>query len=459
MLNLVLLFVLVAGLISCGGQPVPATSFQSPSEPTVVSTVSGEVVVMKAGTSTWSQLSSGTALEVGDRIRTGPGSNAVITFFEGSTIELAADTEVDVSELGVAGMTGSTSIKLRQQVGKTTSRVKKLVDPASRYEIETPDGAAVVRGSVGDVLVTEGNSTTIMNRQGQWSAIFNGVEIPIPQAYQITFSRGQLTIPVPMPIPPAPVPPPPPVPSEASYPSRHQSAPTPVLIPGISLTKTADKTQACVNEIITYTYKVANSGNTPLSSIVLTDDKAGTPTYQSGDVNGDNKLDVNETWVFTASYTVSSKSQRSFTLVNTATVSGRDALSHLVAAQASASVYILRPAIALTKAANKTQACVNNNITYTYHVTNPGGVPLSNIVLTDDKAGTPTYQSGDVNGDNKLDVNETWVFTASYTVLSQSQTSFTLVNTATVSGMDALSQVVTAQYSANVEVLIPCPRP
>jgi hypothetical protein len=342
LLILVLLFVLVAGSISCGGQPVPATSLQSPSESTMVSTVSGEVMVMKVGTNTWSQVSPGTALCPGDRIKTGPSSNAVITFFEGSTIELAADTEVGVAELGVAEGTGSTAIKLRQQIGKTTSRVKKLVDPASSYEIETPDGAAVVRGSLGDVIVTEGNSTTIINRQGQWSAIVDGVEIPIPQGYQLTFVHGQLPGAL-VPIPPPPVLPSPPVPPEATYPSRHRSPPAPVLKPGISLTKTADRTQACVNNIITYTYQVTNSGNTPLFNISITDDKAGIPTCQSGDANGDNKLGVNETWVFTASYTVLSQSQTSFTLVNTATVSGRDAQFHVVTAQDSTSVSILIP--------------------------------------------------------------------------------------------------------------------
>ncbi|MBN2463761.1 MAG: FecR domain-containing protein [Dehalococcoidia bacterium] len=342
-LNLILLFALIAGSISCGGQPVPATSFQSPSEPTTVSTVSGEVMVMKVGTNTWSQVSHGMVLRSGDRIKTGPASKAVITFFEGSTIELATNTDVGVAELGIAELTGSTAIKLQQQIGKTTNRVKKLADPASRYEIETPDGAAVVRGSVGDVIVTEGNSTTIINRQGQWSAIFNGREYSITQGYQITFVRGQKTEPKQEPVSPPTIVPPPPLPPEANYPSQHGSTPPVILIPVIALAKTADRTQACVNNIITYTYRVTNPGNTPLSNISITDDKAGTPTYQSGDLNGDNKLDVNETWVFMASYTVLSQSQTPFTLVNTATVSGSYGLYSPITAQDSASVEILIP--------------------------------------------------------------------------------------------------------------------
>jgi hypothetical protein len=340
MLILVLLFVLVTCSVSCGGQPAPATSLQSPSEPTVVSVVRGEVMVMKAGADNWSQVSPGMALGLGDRIKTGPGSNAVITFFEGTTIELAADTEVGVAELGVVEGTGSTTIKLRQEIGKTTSRVQKLVDPASRYEIETPDGAAVVRGSVGDVIVTEGNGTTIINKEGQWWAIVCGREVAIPPGYQVTFVRCQLI--GPEPVPPPPIIPAPSVPSEANYPSRHRSPPT-VLRPGISLTKTANKTQACVSDNITYTYQITNAGNTPLSDVSLVDNQAGIPTYQGGDVNGDNKLDIGETWVFTAIYIVDARGKTSFTLVNTATASGRYAGFQPVTAQDSASVEILIP--------------------------------------------------------------------------------------------------------------------
>ena len=218
MLMLILVFSLLFGLIGCGEQATTGSAIASraPSQPTVISKIVGEVLVLKAGTTSWSEASSGMTLESGDRIKTGAGSNALVTFFEGSTIELVASTEISVDELGIAEPTNSTVIKLRQQIGKTTSRVQKLVDPASRYEIETPDGAAVVRGSVGDVIVTEGNSTTIVNRQGQWSAIFGGREIQIPQGYQITFVRGQLVIPVPVPVSLPPIIPSPSLPSPSS---------------------------------------------------------------------------------------------------------------------------------------------------------------------------------------------------------------------------------------------------
>jgi len=217
MLILILVFSLLFGSVSCGEQATtgPAIVSQAPSQPTVISTVTGEVLVLKAGTTSWSEASSGMALGAGDRIKTGDGSNATITFFEGSTIELAADTEISVSELGIAEPTDSTVIKLWQQIGKTRSRVEKLADPASRYEIETPAGAAVVRGSVGDVEVDKDGTTRITNIEGQWCGIGQGKEVCMPQGYYLIIIPNQVPS-APVPVPSPPVLPPPPTPPQAT---------------------------------------------------------------------------------------------------------------------------------------------------------------------------------------------------------------------------------------------------
>lgn len=203
-LVLIVFFVitLVFGSIRC------SPSYQAPSEPTTISALTGEVFVLKAGSTTWTKASAGISLEAGDRIMTRAGSNAVVTFFEGSTIELASDTEISVSELGIAKHADSTIIKLWQQIGNTRSRVEKLVDPASRYEIETPAGAAVVRGSIGDVEVDKDGTTRITNIEGRWYGIGQEKEVFIPQGYYIIIKPKQVPS-IPAPIPPPPILPPP----------------------------------------------------------------------------------------------------------------------------------------------------------------------------------------------------------------------------------------------------------
>jgi len=148
---------------------------------TILSVTEGEVSVMKAGTDNWVEAQVGMSLEPGDMIKTGDDSNAEITFFDGSTIELQAGTEIEVVALDFAADTGSTDIRLKQSIGNTIFRVTKIVDPASRYEVETPTGVASVRGSAMEVYVTEDGTTLVTNLEGDIWAAAQGVELQIPE--------------------------------------------------------------------------------------------------------------------------------------------------------------------------------------------------------------------------------------------------------------------------------------
>jgi VCBS repeat-containing protein len=120
-------------------------------------------------------------LEIGDAIKTGDDSGAEITFFDGSTLELEAGTEIEILSLDLACDTGVTTITLGQTIGTTISRVTKLLDPGSSYEIETPTGVAGVRGSTMIVTVGGNGTTLITNEEGNIYAIGQGVELQIPE--------------------------------------------------------------------------------------------------------------------------------------------------------------------------------------------------------------------------------------------------------------------------------------
>src|SRR4030043_403481 len=158
---------------------------------TILSMTEGNILVMKAGTDNWIETQVGMSLKVGDTIKSGSNSSAEITFFDGSTIELDADTQVEVASLNVTG-TGSKTIGLKQTIGTTISRVTKLVDSSSSYEIETPACVAAVRGSVMIVDVIADGTTWVTNSRGDIWVITDGVELQIPEGRKCIVISGQL---------------------------------------------------------------------------------------------------------------------------------------------------------------------------------------------------------------------------------------------------------------------------
>jgi VCBS repeat-containing protein len=158
---------------------------------TILSITDGDVFVMEAGTDTWTEAEVGMTLEVGDKIKTGDDSGAAITFFDGSTIELQAGTEIEILSLDTSADTGSTTITLEQTIGTTISRVTALLDPTSSYEIETSTGVAAVRGSVMIVTVGGDGTTLITNQEGNVYAFGQGVELPIPEGRTGIIASGQ----------------------------------------------------------------------------------------------------------------------------------------------------------------------------------------------------------------------------------------------------------------------------
>ena len=83
--------------------------------------------------------------------------------------------------MAVAPHTGSTSIHLKQLVGHTVNRVQKLVDSASEYEVETPAGSAVVRGTAFKSYVRDDGYTVIYCDEGSVWFSAGGVTVVLAQ--------------------------------------------------------------------------------------------------------------------------------------------------------------------------------------------------------------------------------------------------------------------------------------
>jgi uncharacterized repeat protein (TIGR01451 family) len=353
------LITILLGVSACGQQAVTNDSLSIGNDPsgtvasgplTVLSMTGGDVFIMEPGGNKWVKAEEGINLRVDNKIRTGANSHATVTFFEGSTIDLDGDTEITLSELGFSPDSSITNIQIKQEVGATMNRVKKLVDLKSRYDVETPSAVAAVRGTTFFVKVGRDGETFVGNVKGLVGVVAQGVEVSVTQGSHVVVVPGKSPGPVEPGAMPSPSTVPTTAPSETVI-SPVPNSPLPEGTPKTSLAKIAieqiaDRQAAFPGDTIAYTYNVKNTGAVPLKNISITSDRGNGTVFTSGDSNSNNILDAGEIWIFNANYLI--QAGESAPVTNTATASGVDPDNANVSASAAATVNITRIVVKIT---------------------------------------------------------------------------------------------------------------
>jgi hypothetical protein len=132
-----------------------------------ITVVNGQVLTRHGGAE-FTAAREGDVLVAGDTIRTGPGGAAEITYFEGSSVRLEAETEIVIETLRTEA-DGGTAIGMMQMLGRTWHVVTKLITGSSRYEVRTPSSTASVRGTIFAVDVhvdADGPTATVTTSEG-----------------------------------------------------------------------------------------------------------------------------------------------------------------------------------------------------------------------------------------------------------------------------------------------------
>ena len=106
---------------------------------TTLTLVDGAVLISHGGAE-FAPAGEGDVLAVGDTIRTGTGSAAEITYFDGSSIRIEANAEIVVTSLRTSD--GGAVHTL----GRAWHTVTKLISGNTRYETRGPSSTASVRG-------------------------------------------------------------------------------------------------------------------------------------------------------------------------------------------------------------------------------------------------------------------------------------------------------------------------
>ena len=125
---------------------------------TILSILDGTATVAR-GTAAFSPATDGDIVNNGDRVQTAQNSHALVTFFDGSTLEIEPATTVQIEEAQAAA-SGAISIRISQTLGRTWASVQRLTRADSKFEVRTPMLTAAVRGTgfITEVLA-DGTST------------------------------------------------------------------------------------------------------------------------------------------------------------------------------------------------------------------------------------------------------------------------------------------------------------
>ncbi len=199
---------------------------------------------------------------------------------------------------------------------------------------------------------------------------------------------------------------------------------------------------------VTFHYAVKNFlREMPLTDIYVVDDQCETVQFVEGDDNADGKLDYSETWRYSCTTRVSTTTQSTATVVGTANnqVATHDAYATVVVGSDLPPPLV--SIINITKVAYPLSLpAEGGTITFTYKVNNPGVVPLSSVVVNDEKCNAMSNKLGDRNNNNLLDVTEVWIYTCKATLTKT--TTNTVHVSASANGLNATSHATITVHVA-----------
>ena len=137
-----LLVVLVAPLIT--PDLTAGTAFGQASAGATLSVLAPPVEVAQRG-GAFSAARDGMSLAPGDQVRTTGSGVALLTFFDGSEIQLTPDSQIQVQQASPSA-TGP-QINVTQIAGTTVDRVQRIASQPTNFSTNTPAATAVVRGT------------------------------------------------------------------------------------------------------------------------------------------------------------------------------------------------------------------------------------------------------------------------------------------------------------------------
>ncbi|MFZ2988128.1 DUF6600 domain-containing protein [Ideonella sp.] len=172
--SLVLAFALISALSSAWADP--------PARVARLGFVSGALSFSPAGEADWDEASMNRPLTSGDRLWSEPGTQAELQM-GGTTVRLAGSTSLALLNLD------DTTVQLQLTEGRLNVQVARI-EPGQVVEVDTPNLAFTVRqpGNFRIEVAADGQTTTLMVRQGEGEAEGEGARYRVPAGAHVRFT-------------------------------------------------------------------------------------------------------------------------------------------------------------------------------------------------------------------------------------------------------------------------------
>ena len=131
-----------------------STSFMLNAQTAVIQNIKGVAEIQQPDGS-WAAVTTLGTLSAGQRVRTGKLSSAILVFYDGSQASLGAESELSIDQLNAQKPEdGFRTVVMTQWLGESEHEVAFRNDGGSRYEVNTPAGSGIARGTKFQVIVT-----------------------------------------------------------------------------------------------------------------------------------------------------------------------------------------------------------------------------------------------------------------------------------------------------------------
>ncbi|MBD8519027.1 DUF11 domain-containing protein, partial [Plantibacter sp. CFBP 8804] len=224
--------------------------------------------------------------------------------------------------------------------------------------------------------------------------------------------------------------------------------------PGISLVKSATPTDLVLNDKVTYSFVITNTGNVSIQDIAVAEGAfTGTGELSAIDCGDDRTLDPDKQLICEADYVITQDDVDAGVLSNTATATATAPTGSISSDASTVELSVDQlPQLSLLKTADVDGlTAVGEEVEYRFRVTNTGNVTLTEIaVLEQNFSGTNPLPSITCD-DNRLLPGEYVECVAPYSVTQEDIDAGSLTNTATANANSPGSdQPITAEPSTLV---------